>query len=51
MENENKSCKNRSVVLLIGLSIVVAAFFLGIFAYNGLKKVSMGERVVTVKGK
>lgn len=51
MENENKSCKNRSVVLLIGLSIVVAAFLLGIFAYNGLKKVSMGERVVTVKGK
>ena len=35
---------------VVSLSVVVAAALIGLFVYQGLKAVSMGERVVTVKG-
>ncbi len=51
MEKENNSCKSRCSTMITGVAVVASAFLIGIFVYNGLKKVSMGERVVTVKGK
>jgi hypothetical protein len=48
MEKENK--QKRCSTWVVSLSVVVAAALIGVFVYQGLKAVSMGERVVTVKG-
>lgn len=48
MEKENK--QKRCSTWVVSLSVVVAAALIGLFVYQGLKAVSMGERVVTVKG-
>lgn len=48
MEKEIKQKRCSSWV--VSLAIVVAAVLIGVFIYQGLKAVSMGERVVTVKG-
>ena len=46
-----QNCKKAGKVWIVAAALVVAAFAIGISVYQGLKKVSMGERVVTVKGK
>ena len=46
-----QNCKKSGKVWIVAAALVVAAFAIGISVYQGLKKVSMGERVVTVKGK
>ncbi len=48
MEKENK--QKRCSTWVTSLSVVVAAALIGLFVYQGLKAVSMGQRVVTVKG-
>lgn len=48
MEKEMK--QKRCSTWVVSLSVVVAAALIGVFVYQGLKAVSMGERVVTVKG-
>lgn len=48
MEKEMK--QKRCFPWVVSLSVVVAAALIGLFVYQGLKAVSMGERVVTVKG-
>ena len=48
MEKENK--QKRCSTWVVSLSVIVAAALIGLFVYQGLKAVSMGERVVTVKG-
>lgn len=48
MEKENK--QKRCSTWVVSLSVVVAAVLIGLFVYQGLKAVSMGQRVVTVKG-
>ena len=47
----DQNCKKAGKVWIVAAALVVAAFAIGISVYQGLKKVSMGERVVTVKGK
>ncbi len=49
MENQKESKSYSKFVL--ATAVVVAAVIFGAFVYSGLKAVSMGERVVTVKGK
>ncbi len=48
MEKENK--QKRCSTWVVSLSVIVAAALIGLFVYQGLKAVSMGQRVVTVKG-
>ena len=48
MEKEMK--QKRCSTWVVSLSVIVAAALIGVFVYQGLKAVSMGERVVTVKG-
>ncbi|MBO7277525.1 MAG: SIMPL domain-containing protein [Bacteroidales bacterium] len=48
MEKEMK--QKRCSTWVVSLSVVVAAALIGLFVYQGLKAVSMGQRVVTVKG-
>lgn len=36
--------------LIMAFAILIAALLIGVFVFKGLKAVSMGERVVTVKG-
>ena len=48
MEKENK--QKRCSTWVVSLSVIVASVLIGVFVYQGLKAVSMGERVVTVKG-
>lgn len=42
--------QKRCSTWVVSLSVVVAAALIGLFVYQGLKAVSMGQRVVTVKG-
>lgn len=42
--------QKRCSTWVTSLAIVVAAVLIGMFVYQGLKAVSMGQRVVTVKG-
>ena len=42
--------QKRCSTWITSLAIVVAAVLIGMFVYQGLKAVSMGQRVVTVKG-
>ena len=48
MEKEMK--QKRCSTWVVSLSVIVAAALIGLFVYQGLKAVSMGQRVVTVKG-
>ncbi len=48
---ENRKESRGYSKLMLATAIVVAAVIFGAFVYSGLKAVSMGERVVTVKGK
>lgn len=48
MEKEMK--QKRCSTWVTSFAIVVASVLIGVFVYQGLKAVSMGERVVTVKG-
>lgn len=48
MEKERK--QKRCSTWVVSLSVIVAAALIGLFVYQGLKAVSMGQRVVTVKG-
>ncbi len=51
MATENKSRKASLSVWIAAVAVIASAIILGVCAYSGLKRVSMGERVVTVKGK
>lgn len=42
--------QKRCSAWITSLSVVVASVLIGVFVYQGLKAVSMGQRVVTVKG-
>ena len=48
MEKERK--QNKSAVWIMAAVILIASCAIGFSVYQGLKAVSMGERVVTVKG-
>ena len=48
MEKEKK--QNKSAVWIMAAVILIASCAIGFSVYQGLKAVSMGERVVTVKG-
>ena len=48
MEKERK--QNKSAVWIMAAVILIASCAIGFSVYKGLKAVSMGERVVTVKG-
>lgn len=48
MEKVKKENKCSSWIMAV--AILIAALLIGFFVYKGLKAVSMGERVVTVKG-
>ena len=48
MEKERK--QNKSAVWIMAAAILIASCAIGFSVYQGLKAVSMGERVVTVKG-
>lgn len=51
MVTENKNRKVSLSVWIAAVAVLVSAIVLGAYVYSGLKRVSMGERVVTVKGK
>jgi hypothetical protein len=48
MEKERKQSK--CSLWIMAVAVLIGSALIGLFVYQGLKAVSMGERVVTVKG-